>query len=196
MSGLYGYIGREDTSLLKKMGETLPHRKRKYGEDIHRIPLQNGLFLEFALIHSYSKNFSRFQKDENKIFAGSGIFLNNNLDVSGLSSFDGAFIGLAYTGNEFLLFRDPAGIKVVYYAQNSDRFLFSSELKALFADKKLEKKIRLSAIPEYFTYSYIPGKETMFQNIYELEAGSYVKYQFPEAFVSERYFFPEKRKFQ
>lgn len=194
MSGLFGYIGEEDPILLEKMADILAHRHAKSGYKAYKLPLSTGRVLEFAIIQTGP---SFYKQAIDSTIAASGIFINSSPQIEKLNlpqdfiKYDGAYVGLILKGKDFYLWRDPAGVKVIYYAQNNRRLLFSSEVKALFADKQLEKKLRLSALPEYFTYSYIPGEKTMFEGVYELEAGCYLALTDNKKPIQKRYFFPE-----
>ena len=73
--------------------------------------------------------------------------------------------------------RDAAGVKALYWSLCQGRLLFASEVKALFADEALPRKVRLEALPEYFTFSYIPGANTMLEGVYELQPGSLLRFR-------------------
>ncbi len=70
-----------------------------------------------------------------------------------------------------VLARDRIGIKQLYYARTRDRFLFGSEIKCILQDKSFEKKLNLSSVNDYFTFSYTIAPETLFQGIYKLLPG-------------------------
>ncbi len=93
-----------------------------------------------------------------------------------LQTLEGAFVLVCAKGEDLFLVRDPAGIKVIYWTVHQERFLFASEIKALFADPKVNRRIRTGAIPEYLTFSFVPGARTMFGGIEELQPGSLLKY--------------------
>jgi asparagine synthase (glutamine-hydrolysing) len=75
-----------------------------------------------------------------------------------------------------VLARDRLGIKPLFYAQLSDRFLFGSEMKALLADG-LRPTIDLQALSHYLSLLYIPAPYTIYQEIRKLEAGHLLLYQ-------------------
>jgi asparagine synthase (glutamine-hydrolysing) len=76
--------------------------------------------------------------------------------------------------NLFLV-RDRIGIKPLYYAVTSDRFIFASEMKALFVSNGLAKEISPESIYHYLTFLTVPAPNTMFKNIYKVEAGTILK---------------------
>ena len=71
-----------------------------------------------------------------------------------------------------LLARDRLGIKPLYYCQTDKRFLFASEIKALLADKGVQRQISYSALDKYLSFRFVPAPETMFRDIYKLEPGT------------------------
>ena len=95
----------------------------------------------------------------------------------GLTSLEGAFVAALAREKELMLIRDQAGIKALYWTRHRDRLVFASEIKALFADPSVPRKMRIAALPEYLTFSFVPGENTMFENIYELQPGTTLTYQ-------------------
>lgn len=110
-----------------------------------------------------------------------------------LSGLDGAFVCVFACGDHIYLIRDPAGIKVIYWTVHKDRLVFASEIKALFADPSVNRTLRKAALPEYFTFSYIPGERTMMENIFELQPGSMLVYS-ENGVRIRRYFEFEKQE--
>lgn len=94
-----------------------------------------------------------------------------------LTKLDGAFVMAFATDKAFYLLRDHAGVKVIYWTVHSERLMFASEIKALFADPLVPKRMRREALPEYLTFSYIPGRGTMFENVEELQPGCILSFQ-------------------
>jgi asparagine synthase (glutamine-hydrolysing) len=101
---------------------------------------------------------------------------DENLGIQpALERLEGAFAAAFARKGQFFLIRDHAGIKAIYWTRHKDRLVFASEIKALFADPLVERKMRRSALPEYLTFSFVPGPQTMFENIFELQPGSILK---------------------
>jgi asparagine synthase (glutamine-hydrolysing) len=70
--------------------------------------------------------------------------------------------------------RDRVGKKPLYYTISNNQFLFGSEIKALFANKNVNNNLDHNALSQVFTFwTTLPGK-TMFRDIKELPAGSYL----------------------
>ncbi len=74
------------------------------------------------------------------------------------------------------LVRDRLGIKPLYYGILGNVLLFGSELKALMAHKKFEKKINAEALNSYFKYNFIPAPQTIYENVYKLLPGTIIAF--------------------
>ena len=69
------------------------------------------------------------------------------------------------------LARDRVGIKPLYYSQTPNSVVFASEIKAILADPEMKAEVRPSMIDRFLTFDYIPGEETLFENIHKLAPG-------------------------
>ena len=93
-----------------------------------------------------------------------------------LSKLEGMFAFALWDENLKKLFvvRDRFGEKPLYYTKNRQGFFFASELKALkahYSKQRLSKK----ALNLFFSLSYIPAPYTIYENVFKLEAGSYLE---------------------
>jgi asparagine synthase (glutamine-hydrolysing) len=70
--------------------------------------------------------------------------------------------------SQLFLARDRLGKKPLYYYFNNERFVFTSEIKAILQDQGIPRAIDLTALKDYFTYGYIPFPKTIFKDIYKL----------------------------
>ncbi len=70
--------------------------------------------------------------------------------------------------------RDRVGIKPLYFCQTPQAFYFASELKAIIADPTISREINQDTIRRFFSFSYVPGEETLFKSIRKLPPGHYV----------------------
>lgn len=75
---------------------------------------------------------------------------------------------------ELLLARDRFGIKPLYYYQDTQRFLFSSELKGIVAQPNIEKKIDFSAMCDFLVYRYVPSPKTIWQHTKKIPPAHYL----------------------
>lgn len=106
---------------------------------------------------------------------------------------NGFFALAIYDKQEAKLFLalDRYGIKPLYYASTEKGFFFGSELKALL-QFPLPKAINWSAVALYFQLNYIPGKPSIFQNIYRLEPGHTITVKGEKVDVKRWYTIPYK----
>ena len=107
-----------------------------------------------------------------------------------LQSLNGMYAGAIFDPlkKKLLLFRDRFGIKPLYYTTWGDDFLFSSEIKPLLAVSGRPKRLNRKRLSTFFTYRYLPGEETMFDNIMCLPPGSYLEYDLrTDRYCSTRY---------
>jgi len=95
-----------------------------------------------------------------------------------LNKINGMFAFALWDKEEKSLFiaRDRIGKKPLYYCQHQGEIIFASELKALHRVKNIPKDIRTDAVYDFFAYQYIPDPKTIYQQIYKLEPGHYLKF--------------------
>ncbi|WMJ24373.1 asparagine synthase (glutamine-hydrolyzing) [Paludicola sp. MB14-C6] len=86
--------------------------------------------------------------------------------------------------------RDFFGIKPYYYAKMNDTFFFGSEIKSFLPHPNFKKELNEEKLPDYLTFSCVPGYDTFFKNVYKLAPGHYYEYQNGEMKIT-RYFTPE-----
>lgn len=76
---------------------------------------------------------------------------------------------------ELFLARDRVGIRPLFHTTIGNTFIFASEIKSLLEYPKVEAKICPKALSEYFTFWTSISPNTVFENIYELPPGEYMK---------------------
>lgn len=93
-----------------------------------------------------------------------------------LHKLNGFFAFVIYDKQEETLFiaLDRFGIKPLYFFSDDDYFFFGSELKTI-TQFPINKEINWSSVATYFQLNYIPGKNSIFNNIYRLEPGNYIE---------------------
>lgn len=87
-----------------------------------------------------------------------------------------AFVIYDAVENKLWICRDRAGIKPLYYYLDEELFLFSSELKAFHKHPGFEKSINEVSLFNFIQLSYVPGPETIFNNVFKLNPGSWLEY--------------------
>lgn len=93
-----------------------------------------------------------------------------------VNKFRGMFVFAIFDSeaNTFFIFRDRFGVKPLYYYQNDENFIFSSELKSICTFPDFIKKINPEALSLYFQYGYIASPYTIFENVFKLDKGSFL----------------------
>lgn len=92
-----------------------------------------------------------------------------------LKRFDGMFALAIWDTKEkeLVLARDQSGIKPLFYSQQNDRLLFSSELKGILADAAIIRKINHLALESYLRLRYVPEPLTMITGVSKLPPASF-----------------------
>jgi asparagine synthase (glutamine-hydrolysing) len=95
-----------------------------------------------------------------------------------LEYLDGMFAIAIYDNETKDLFiaRDRAGEKPLYYWKHPDGFDFGSELKVLFQNPLLKRKINPVALKQYFSNGYTLGEVSFIKDVYKLPAAHYLIY--------------------
>jgi asparagine synthase (glutamine-hydrolysing) len=68
-----------------------------------------------------------------------------------------------------LLARDRAGIKQLFWTVVGDRLLWGSEIKCLLQHEEVARETEPQAVHDFLAFGYVPGQETIFRGIQELE---------------------------
>ena len=94
-----------------------------------------------------------------------------------LKHFNGQFAFAIYDRNKQTVFmaRDQMGIRPLFYTIYDGRFYFASEIKSIFCDPRIPRRIDLKGLDEIFTWWTTAPPRTAFEGINELEAGSYLE---------------------
>ncbi len=79
--------------------------------------------------------------------------------------------------NQWLLARDPFGIKPLYYCVLQNEIVFASEIKALLEHPQIHAEPNWKAMQHYFTFQFCLNDDTLFSGIQKLEPGFYIKGQ-------------------
>ncbi len=90
-----------------------------------------------------------------------------------LTRLNGIFAFAIWDVRKKLLFlaRDGLGVKPLYYTKTPKGFLFASELKALFLEPTVQRRIDPLAIQSYLTFLWCPAPHTILQSIKKMSPG-------------------------
>ena len=86
-----------------------------------------------------------------------------------VKKFNGMWAFCIYDKRKSILFlsRDRLGKKPLYYYLNKNKFIFSSEIKAILKHDNI-KKLNKPAVSSFLSYRYVLGEETFFKDIFKL----------------------------
>lgn len=106
--------------------------------------------------------------------------------VDGFGRLDGMFTAFIWDfrqnpQGEFYLVRDHLGIKPLYIYEDTNRFVFSSELLPLLRVNGLDLEPNIDGLASYLTYRYCQAPFTLFRYIRRAEAGTYTRIKHGQA---------------
>lgn len=186
MCGIAGCIGINDRKTIESMLDALPHRGpddrgiHAYGQFVfghtrlsiidvikgHQPILANDgnsgiicngeIYNHQAIRHHLATKYPFSTKSDSEVI----LHLYQEKGPECVRDLDGMFAFALYHENNFMLARDPVGIKPLYYGYKDDNFYFSSELGAM----------SLSGVPEVheFPCGHYYTPETGFVRYYEV----------------------------
>ncbi|MCK5906049.1 MAG: asparagine synthase (glutamine-hydrolyzing), partial [Flavobacteriales bacterium] len=73
---------------------------------------------------------------------------------------------------ELFIARDRVGIKPLYFYQDENKFIFSSQIKGVLASEKVKCELNSSQLSNYLRFQTIYAPNTILKDIYLLEAGT------------------------
>ena len=93
-----------------------------------------------------------------------------------VKKFHGMFAAAVWDTRERLLhlFRDPAGIKPLYFGRVGDTFAFASELKALVNLPGFDRTVDRDALAAYVRFDNVPAPRTIYRGVHKLKPGHLV----------------------
>ena len=99
--------------------------------------------------------------------------------LSFISELDGmfAFICLDQSRSVLTLARDPKGMKPLYFYEDQDFFIASSEIRGILASGFVKKTFNEKALTHYLLFRYCKAPATFYQNIHELPSGSMLQWK-------------------
>ncbi|MCB2110928.1 MAG: asparagine synthase (glutamine-hydrolyzing) [Defluviimonas sp.] len=185
MTDTLAHRGPNDSGLWVDDGIALGHRRLSVidlssaghqpmtNEDGSVVIVYNGEVYNFAELRE------KFQLDERgHVFRSRTdtevlIHLYEELGVDMVSELIGMFAIAIWDRRDgtLHLMRDRYGIKPLFYQQDAGHFRFGSEIKAIIADRRVERKASLQALHDFLTFNYVPGEQTAFEGIFEVPPG-------------------------
>jgi asparagine synthase (glutamine-hydrolysing) len=130
-------------------------------------------------IYNYKELKQRISNDEWQTESDTEVLLHWMMEkgLLGLNELNGMFAFALYDRqeNSLVLARDSSGIKPVYYYNDDNYFIASSEIKGIFASGLVKKEFNSSQVTHYLQFKYVAKPFTFYKNIFELNEASYIK---------------------
>ncbi len=80
------------------------------------------------------------------------------------------------TISKLCLLRDHLGKKPLFYYQDNNSFIFSSQIKPILENAEVKKELDLAVLDDYLSFNYIPGDNSIYKNIKKLPPASYLEF--------------------
>jgi asparagine synthase (glutamine-hydrolysing) len=111
-----------------------------------------------------------------------------------LSRLNGMFSFALWDRSErtLTLVRDRMGKKPLYYGWSRNSFLFGSELKALCSHPGFVRELDRNSLALFLRLGYIPAPHSIYQNVYKLPAGHFLKVSAPHDRLSSKPYWSPK----
>ncbi len=189
MSVIFGFTGPPDLALLRHLSQSLSHRGTHRALDRETRSGTLGCRAMWPRSTRDHPSGADLAWDDqcSLVFCGhltspsstTAEILLDQYKRDGLSfaqKLRGAFVLAILDQDRLVLFRDGAGRRTVYHTIHQGRFVFAIEPKALYRMPGFSPRLRPGAIAQYLTFSFVPGKDTMLEGIFEAPAGAYIDY--------------------
>jgi asparagine synthase (glutamine-hydrolysing) len=95
-----------------------------------------------------------------------------------LGELDGPFaVAWRSSTGDLTLARDGIGERTLYYAEVGGGLLFASSIRDLLASGRIDRALCLSAVANYLSCAYLPGRQTMVRGVFELLPGETLRWR-------------------
>ncbi|MFB0977453.1 MAG: asparagine synthase (glutamine-hydrolyzing) [Myxococcota bacterium] len=103
------------------------------------------------------------------------IAMYETMGIDFLNELNGIFAFALWDAKKrrLILGRDHAGVKPLYYRQDGRKLYFASELKALLKVPGASRELHTPSVPDYLTFLWVPGENTLLSGIKKLEPGHF-----------------------
>ncbi|MEV0298168.1 asparagine synthase-related protein [Nocardia sp. NPDC050710] len=91
--------------------------------------------------------------------------------IDGIARADGMFALAIADGADLVLIRDHVGTRTLFYARAGTAWGASNSLRALQRWPALRTGLHLPAVRSFLTFAYLPGRETLLRDVYEVLPG-------------------------
>lgn len=116
--------------------------------------------------------------------------------IKGLNQLQGMYSFVFYNDKktEVLVGRDTHGMKPLYYYNDDNYLIVSSEIKGIIASGLVKKEFNEQQLSHYLNYNYCKKPFTFYKGIYELQEGNYISYA-SNTFSIKKYYQPAAKTF-
>lgn len=142
-----------------------------------------------------------YQKRKEELIANGHSFVYPNSDAEFIlhgieewgakliDELNGFFVFLLYDleNMRLLVVNDRCGMKPLYYFFSNSLLLVASEVKAIIEDEKVKKEVNWKAWGDFFTYGFMLGNKTPFENIFSLTPATILTFTVSEGLSLRRY---------
>lgn len=207
MSALCGFSGQPDVETLAKMAATLRHRgavglpawgatsgsvsvgvmqaQARAGRHYAWAGQDAARSREWVLVGALYGGRWDAAAVQREAF-GDALFRDPAQALEGLC---GAWVLVAREGDRWLVARDGAGHRALYYGLCDGRLVFGVEPKAVLAYPGFARRVSLPSLARYMAFSYSPGPETMLADVFELMPGHWLEWRAGQGLGEQRRFF-------
>ncbi len=200
MCGINGYVNIDDSNLIKKMNKAIEHRgpndsgvysdkgiflgNRRLSiidikgghQPVHNE--DNTIWITFnGEIYNFKELKENLEKSGHRFYTNTDteaiVHLYEKYGDKFVEKLRGMFALAIWDARKkrLILARDRLGKKPLYYYLDGDKFIFSSEIKAILEYSGIEREVNENGFYQYLAFKYVPGPETMFKGIYKLLPG-------------------------
>ncbi len=185
MGALFGFTGTPETSLCERMERVLTHRGtraaafaeqaggtigyRGRGEASEQALLGAGLHVEGDCAVALAGRLTN--APELAPVLPTLLAQYRARGPAFVEDLRGGFVLALLDGKTLHLARDGAGQRTLYYGRQNGRFFFAIEPKGVLAAPGFPRRLRPGAVAQYLTFSFVPGGQTMLEDLRELLPG-------------------------
>lgn len=205
MGGIFGFTGSPEPRLFQVMARALAHRASR-GVVEHEDSSATLAYCVGTPESQGDGSTPGLYHEGSQVVAVAGYLTNRETWTSRLpsileryrregiafiESLRGAFVLALRDGDTLYLVRDGLGVRTVYYGQSGGRFYFAIEPKGISSAPGFPRRLRAAALAQYLTFSFVPGRTTMLEDLFELPPGHVLTVNGDSQPRLERYFFFE-----
>jgi asparagine synthase (glutamine-hydrolysing) len=184
MGALCGFTGPAEPALLARMAETIAHRGRGAWIGVE-TPLAS-LAVRRAREPGARLDATGVTASDGRALALAGYLLGLPAELATperllerfvaegpgfVAALRGAFVMAIADGPTLHLYRDGVGVRTLYWGRAGGRIGFAIEPKGVLAMPELPRRLRPASLAQYLSMSFVPGRHTMLEDLFELEAG-------------------------